>query len=37
MKAEKHTAFVNDFNFDLDNDILHLILNSIESIQNLTY
>ena len=37
MKAEKHTTFVNDFDLDLDNDILHSILNSENDIQNLAY
>ena len=37
MKVEKYTAFVNNFNFDLDDSILHSILNSVENIQNLTY
>ena len=37
IKAEKHTAFVNDFDLDLNDDILHSILNSVKSIQNLAY
>ena len=37
MKAEKHTTFVNDFNLDLDDSILHSILNSVKSIQNLAH
>ena len=37
MKTEKYTAFVNNFDFDLNDSILHSILNSVKSIQNLTH
>lgn len=37
MKTEKHTAFINDLDLDLNDGILHLILNSVDGIQNLAY
>ncbi len=35
MKAEKCVMFINNFDFDLDNDSLHSTLNSVMTISNL--